>query len=154
MPKTARASSPYGNEARCRTLTAKRLCRSLDFLFEQFTDDLVDHLVSEGADFFWCFRLNRVLHQNRFVLRHAKRCALSAGGSDELSSGNVRGGNVFFFEINHIVRTARDASSSIAEGFDDGVAFLRQLSPDWFRSGTRDRRFHPTQYFLYPVLLA
>ena len=40
------------------------------------------------------------------------------GGANKLGGGDVRGGNAFFFEVNYIVRTARNAGPSIAEGFD------------------------------------
>ena len=68
-----------------------------------------------------------MLNQDRFVLRHAERRALRMGSADELGSGHIRGGNAFFLKVDDIVRTARNAGPSIAEGFDDGVAFLAQL---------------------------
>jgi|GEM_PF-6484140 len=49
------------------------LRRLLHFLFEQFGDDLLDHLIGERADFFGCFGLDRMRDKNRFVLCHAQR---------------------------------------------------------------------------------
>jgi hypothetical protein len=54
------------------------------------------------------------------------------GCAEELSGGNVRGGNSLLFKVDHIVRTARDAAPSIAQGFDDGVTFLLQLGLERF----------------------
>lgn len=53
------------NEQRLRCL--------LHFLFQEFRDDLVDHLIGEGADFLLRLRLNRVLHEDWFILGHAER---------------------------------------------------------------------------------
>lgn len=49
------------------------------------------------------------------------------GSADELCSSNVSGWDTVFFECNDIVRTARNARPSIAEGFNHRVAFLAQF---------------------------
>ena len=59
------------------------------------------------------------------------------GGTDEFSGGDVRGRDAFFFEIDNIVRTARNAGPSIAEGFDDRVTFLASAQPEWVRGAGR-----------------
>ena len=50
-------------------------------------------------------------------------------GADKFSGGHIRGRDAFFFKVDNIVRTARNAGPSITEGFDDGVAFLRSTQP-------------------------
>jgi hypothetical protein len=49
------------------------------------------------------------------------------GGGNELCGSDVGRRNAVFFEFDYVVRTARNTAPSIAEGFDDGVAFLAQL---------------------------
>jgi hypothetical protein len=68
-----------------------------------------------------------MLDENRLVLWHAQGIALRMGCADELGRGDVSGRDAFFLEVDDIVRTARDARPSIAEGFDERVAFLRQF---------------------------
>lgn len=50
----------------------QRLRRLLHFLFQQFRNDLPNHVIGQGADFLLRFCLNRVLDENRFVLGHAE----------------------------------------------------------------------------------
>ena len=71
-----------------------------------------------------CLRLDGMLNQNRFVLSHAEGRALGMGSANEFRSGHIRGRDTLFFKVDNIVRTARYAGPSIAEGFDDRVAFL------------------------------
>lgn len=49
------------------------------------------------------------------------------GSGNELCGSDVGGWNAVFFEFDYVVRTARNTAPSIAEGFDDSVAFLAQL---------------------------
>jgi hypothetical protein len=49
------------------------------------------------------------------------------GSGNEFCGSDVGGRNAVFFESDYVVRTARNTTPSIAEGFDDGAAFLAQL---------------------------
>ena len=75
------------------------------------------------------------------------------GRAEELGGGNVRGGNSLLFKVDDVVRTARDAAPSIAQGFDERVTLLPQLRFEWLGGGPRHRRFHPAQDVLHPVPL-
>lgn len=96
-------------------------------LFQQFGNDLVDHLIGQCPHLILGLRLDWMLYEDWLVLWHAKGVALRMGGADELGRGDVSGRNAFFLEVDDIVRTARDARPSIAEGFDERVTFLRQF---------------------------
>lgn len=62
--------------------------------------------------------------------------------ADKFRSGHVRGRNALFFEVDDIVRTARNASPSIAKSFDDRVTLLGQFRLDRRWRWTRDCRLH------------
>ena len=100
------------------------LCRFLRFLLEQLANDLINHLIGECADFFLRLWLDGMLNQNRFVLRHAESRALRMGSANEFGRRHIRGRDALFFKVDYIVRTARNAGPSIAEGFDDRIALF------------------------------
>ena len=100
------------------------LRRLLHSLFQQLGDDLFDHLIGQRSYLVRQLGLDRVWHQDRLVLRHPQGSALRMSRAKELSGGNVRGRNPLLFKVDHIVRTARNAAPSIAEGFDDRVALF------------------------------
>ena len=93
-------------------------------LFQQLRNDLIDDLVGQGADFVLSFWLNWMLHQDRLVLGHAQGRALRMCGANKFRGRYICGRDAFFFKVYYIVRTARNAGPSIAQGFDDGVTFL------------------------------
>ena len=93
-------------------------------MFEQLADDLIDYLIRQCTDFFLRLRLDGMLNQDRFVLSHAECRALGMSSANEFRSGHIRGRDTLFFKVDNIVRTARYTGPSIAEGFDDRVAFL------------------------------
>jgi hypothetical protein len=128
--------------------------RLLFFLLKELGDNLVDHLIGQGADFILRLWLNRVLDENGLVLWHAERRALRMGGANELGGCDVRGGNALLFEVDYIVRTARNAGPSIAKGLDDGVTLLRQFSLDRCRRRTRHCRLHAAENFFHAVFVA
>ena len=105
-------------------LGERSLCRLLFSVIEQLADNLVNDLIRQGSDFVLGLGLNRMLNQNRLILRHPKRRALGVGRTDKFRSGDVCRWDTVFFKVDNIVRTARDAGPSIAEGFYDGIAFL------------------------------
>lgn len=123
-----------------RSLVLRRL---LYFLLEQCGDDLVDHLIRQRPDFLGGFGLNRMRNQNRLVLRHAESSTLRVGSGEKFGCGHVGGGKAFFFEIDDIVRTARDARPSIAQGFDHRIASLDQLGLQRLGRRTCDGWLHP-----------
>ena len=90
-------------------------------MFEQLADNLVNDLIRQGSDFILGLGLNRMRHQNRLILRHPKRRALGIGRADKFRGGDVGRWDTVFFKVDDIVRTARDAGPSIAEGFNDGI---------------------------------
>lgn len=63
-------------------------------------------------------------------------------GANEFRGGHVCGRDALFFEVDYIVRTARNAGPSITEGFDDCITFLSQFRLDWRWRWTCDCRFH------------
>ena len=125
----------------------------MDLVSQQLGDDLVYDLVGQAADLVLGFGLDRMLYQNRFVVRHAERGALGVGRTDEFGGGHISGRNPLFFKIDYIVRTARNAAPSIAEGFDDGVTLLAELGLQRLGRGPGDCGLHATQDVFYPVLL-
>ena len=88
---------------------------------EQLADNLVNDLIRQGSDFILGLGLNRMRHQNRLILRHPQRRALGVGRADKFRGGDVGRWDTVFFKVDDIVRTARDAGPSIAEGFNDGI---------------------------------
>ena len=75
------------------------------------------------------------------------------GGADKFGGCYIGGRDSLLFKVNDIVRTARNAGPSIAEGFNDGVTFVSQLSLYGFGSWTCHRWFHPPQHLFDAVLL-
>ncbi len=65
-----------------------------------------------------------MLDQYGLVLRHSQGGTLRIGRTDEFRGRYVCRRDTVFFKINDIVRTARDAGPSIAEGFDHRIALL------------------------------
>jgi hypothetical protein len=122
-------------------------------LFQKLRDDLLNHLIGQGADFLLRLRLNRVLDEDRFVLGHAERCALGMGSTDEFGGCDIGGRDSLLFKVDNIVRTARNAGPSIAERFDNGVTLLPQLGPDCFGSWTCHRWFHASEHLFDAILL-
>ena len=100
------------------------LRRLLFFVPQQFGYNLVHDLINQPPDFVRQFGLNGMGNQNRLVLRHAKCCTLGMGSSQKLSRGHICGRDAFFFKTNNIVRTARNAAASIAEGFNHCIALF------------------------------
>lgn len=126
-----------------RSLVASGLCRLLYPLLEQLGNDLVDHLIRQRPDFLRGFGLNRMRHEYGLVLRHAEGGTLGMGSGEKFGCRHVGGGNAFFFKVDDIVRTARYARPSIAQGFDQGIAFLDQLGLQRLGRRAGHRRFHP-----------
>lgn len=62
--------------------------------------------------------------------------------ADKFRGGHVRGRNALFFEVDYIVRTARNAGPSIAKGFNDRITLLGQFRLDWRWRWTCDCGFH------------
>ena len=125
-----------------RLLAKRSLRRLLLFVFKQLADNLVNDLIRQSSDFGLGLGLNRMRHQNRLVLSHPQCGALRVGRTDKFRSGHVCRWDTLFFKVDDIVRTARDASPSIAEGFNDGIAPFAQLHPDRLGCRARDRRLH------------
>ena len=119
-----------------------RLGGLLYLVSEQLGDDLVNDLVGQGADLVPGFGLNGMLNENRLVVRHAKGGALGVGRTDEFGRGHIGGRNSLLFKIDDIVRTARNAAPSIAEGFNDGVTLLAEFGFQRLGSGPGNRRLH------------
>ena len=90
------------------------LRRLLHFLFQQFGNDLVDHLIGQRSYLVLGLGLDGMRHQDRLVLRHPQRSTLRMSCADELGGGNVGGRNPLLLKVDNIVRTARDAAPSIA----------------------------------------
>ena len=111
-------------------------------MFEELADNLVNDLIRQSSDFVLGLGLNRVRDQDRLILRHPKRGALGIGRTDKFRSGDVCRWDTVFFKVDDIVRTARDAGPSIAEGFDDGITPFAQLHPNRLGCRSRDRRLH------------
>ena len=91
-----------------------RLRCLLHFLFQQLSNDLVDHLIGQRPHLIRELRLDRVRDQNWLVLRHPQSSTLRMRCADELGGGNVGGRNPLLLKVDNIVRTARDAAPSIA----------------------------------------
>ena len=119
-----------------------RLGGLLLFVPQQLGNDLVKDLIGQGANLVLSFGLDGMLNQNRLVVRHAKGGALGVGGTDKFGRGHICGRNSLFFKIDDIVRTARNAAPSIAEGFNDGVTLLAEFGFQRLGSGPGDRRLH------------
>ena len=83
-----------------------------------------------------------MLHENWLVLWHAQSGTLGMGGFDELGGRDISGRNPLLFQGDDIVRTARDAGPSIAEGFDDRVALLAQFCFERLGRCARHGRLH------------
>ena len=92
---------------------------------QQLGHDLVHHLIGQRLYLLLGLGLNRMRHEDRFVLRQPQSATLRMGRFDELGGGDIRGRNPLLLKRDDIVRTARDAAPSIAQGFDDGIT----LSP-------------------------
>jgi hypothetical protein len=73
--------------------------------------------------------------------------------TNKFGRGNVGSGNSLLFKVDNIVRTARDAAPSIAEGFNDGVTLLPQLSPEWLGGNPSGRQLFAPQNFFDAVTL-
>ena len=125
-----------------RLLGKRSLRRLLLFVFEQLADDLVNDLVRQSSDFGLGLRLNRMRNQNRLILSHPQRGALRVGRANEFRSGHVCRWDTVFFKVDDIVRTARYAGPSIAEGFNDGITPFAQLHPDRLGCRACDRGLH------------
>ena len=94
-------------------LTVRLRCL-LHFLFQQFGNDLVDHLIGQRSYLVLGLGLDWVWDQDRIVLRHPQRSTLCMSCADELGGGHVGGRNPLLLKVDNIVRTARDAAPSIA----------------------------------------
>ena len=80
-------------------------------------------------------------HPYRLILRHAKRRTLRMRCAFEFYRRDIGGRDSMLFKIDYIVRTARNAAPSIAEGFDDGIALLPQFLFDLLRGHLARRDF-------------
>ena len=125
-----------------RLLGKRSLRRLLLFVFEQLADNLVNDLIRQSSDFGLGLRLNRMRNQNRLILSHPQRGALCVGRADEFRSGHVCCWDTVFFKVDDIVRTARYAGPSIAEGFNDGITLFAQLHPNRLGCRACDRGLH------------
>src|SRR4051794_22145872 len=70
----------------------------------------------------------------------AERLRLRLSGLNELSRGHEYGRDAPPLEIDDVVHTARRATASIGERFDDDVALRRDLVPQIDRRRLRERR--------------
>lgn len=122
-------------------------------LFQQFSNDLIDDLIGQGADLIFGLGLDGMFDEDRLVLGHTQGGALGVGGANEFGRSHISGRDTLFFKMNNIVRTARNAAPSITEGFDDSIAFLRQLGFERCRSAAGHGRFHSAQDVFDAVLL-
>ncbi len=115
--------------------TAVLRCLPL-FGSQQLGHNLVNHPVHERTDLFGQLGLNRMGNQDWLVPGETQSGTLGVGGGQKLGGCNISGRNSVFFKTHDIVRTARNAGSSIAEGFNDRVAPLLQLLFDLNRNGS------------------
>ena len=114
-----------GKEPSSHNLYNELLGSLLYFVFQQLGNDLINDLIGQRPDLIFRLWLDWMFDEDRLVLRHTKRGALGVGCTNEFSRGHVCGRNTLLFKVDYIVRTARNAASSITEGFDDGVTLLR-----------------------------
>src|SRR5689334_2730770 len=67
----------------------------------------------------------------------AERLGPGGGAFDEFGGGDADSGNAARFEIRHVMRTARNAGSSVGQPFDDEVDFAGDLLPQRQRRDPR-----------------
>jgi len=128
-----------------------RLRRLLHFLFQQLGNDLADHLISQRLHLIRELRLDRVWYQDWLVLRHSQSSTLGMRCANELGGGNVSGRDPLLLKVDNIVRTARDAAPSIAQGFDDSVTLLSQFCLQRLRHNPPRRRLPAAQDIFDPI---